>query len=101
MSKRKPQIEEIPMGSQTGETENAVVPGGWAGTDDAFSTAPSDQIGNPKPADKVNLEDDLILEDQRQVEAARLVDEKQELDEAESRSLRHRLAELIALGRHS
>ena len=35
------------MGSGTGASEHSTVSGGWAGTDDATSTAPSDQIGNP------------------------------------------------------
>ena len=35
------------MGSSTGEIERAIAAGGWAGTDDATSTAPSDQMGNP------------------------------------------------------
>lgn len=35
------------MGSATGDSEHSVVSGGWAGTDDATSTAPSDLIGNP------------------------------------------------------
>lgn len=35
------------FGSKTGQTEHSTVSGGWAGTDDATSTAPSDQIGNP------------------------------------------------------
>jgi hypothetical protein len=35
------------MGSSTGEKERAIEAGGWAGTDDATSTAPSDQMGNP------------------------------------------------------
>lgn len=30
------------LGSGTGETENTMQSGGWAGTDDATSTAPSD-----------------------------------------------------------
>jgi hypothetical protein len=35
------------MGSKTGDSEHSLVTGGWAGTDDATSTAPSDQMGNP------------------------------------------------------
>ncbi len=35
------------LGSSTGETAHTVVPGGWEGTDDATSTAPSDAFGNP------------------------------------------------------
>ncbi len=35
------------MGSATGAREYTNVCGGWAGTDDATSTAPSDLIGNP------------------------------------------------------
>jgi hypothetical protein len=35
------------MGSATGESEYSNVSGGWAGTDDDASSAPSDQIGNP------------------------------------------------------
>ena len=33
------------MGSLTGEGEEVVAPGGWAGNDDATSTAPSDLMG--------------------------------------------------------
>jgi len=40
------------LGSQTGEGEDIIAPGGWAGTDDATSTAPSDCIGLP-PSDQL------------------------------------------------
>lgn len=36
-------------GSSTGNEENATEPGGWAGTDDATSTAPSDMPTNTRP----------------------------------------------------
>lgn len=34
-------------GTATGEEEHTTVAGGWAGTDDATSTAPSDEFGTP------------------------------------------------------
>lgn len=37
------------MGSSTGEAEFSAVSGGWEGTDDATSTAPSDLAHPPKP----------------------------------------------------
>jgi hypothetical protein len=37
------------IGGETGEADRDVVPGGWAGTDDATSTAPSD-LGEDSPA---------------------------------------------------
>lgn len=37
------------LGSTTGEEENAIMAGGWEGTDDATSTAPSDQAVPPAP----------------------------------------------------
>lgn len=37
------------MGSSTGEDEFSAVSGGWEGTDDATSTAPSDLAHPPKP----------------------------------------------------
>ena len=40
------------MGSATGQVEHAPLAGGWSGTDDATSTAPSDQIGNPPIAEE-------------------------------------------------
>ena len=43
-----PGLGEI-VGSTTGEAEQSTVAGGWAGTDDATSTAPSDLIGIPQP----------------------------------------------------
>jgi len=33
------------VGSATGEADRQVVPGGWSGTEDATSTAPSDLMG--------------------------------------------------------
>lgn len=36
------------MGGATGEADDATVAGGWAGTDDDTSTAPSDRIGLPE-----------------------------------------------------
>lgn len=46
------------MGSSTGDSEHTMMTGGWAGTDDATSTAPSDQLGNPPipEEDKSNAE---------------------------------------------
>ena len=41
------------MGSATGEDENAMQAGGWAGTDDANSTAPSD-VAFDKPQKPMN-----------------------------------------------
>ncbi len=56
MSKKRSRTTEVDisvedigdiMGSATGKMENSLVSGGWAGTDDATSTAPSDMIGLP------------------------------------------------------
>jgi hypothetical protein len=66
------------MGSSTGEAERAVEAGGWAGTDDATSTAPSDEIGNPpipeeeKPFHTItrDFEESIQNDEERQEEAA-------------------------------
>jgi hypothetical protein len=75
------------MGSATGEIERAIEPGGWAGTDDATSTALSDQIGNPplpeeeKPLHTINrdFDESIELDEQRQEEAAKNAEEATEL----------------------
>lgn len=43
------------MGSSTGEGEDVIAAGGWAGTDDDTSTAPSDRIGLPVADDLAEL----------------------------------------------
>ena len=66
------------MGSATGEAERAIEAGGWAGTDDATSSAPSDQIGNPsipedeKPFHTITRDFDhsIQLDEERQQEVA-------------------------------
>ena len=73
------------MGSSTGEAERAVEAGGWAGTDDATSTAPSDQIGNPhlpeaeKPFHTVtrDFDESIQLDEERQEQAANDAEEDQ------------------------
>lgn len=62
---RKVDLEST-LGTSTGENENAIVAGGWEGTDDATSTAPSDTAFNG------------LSERQKQEEVERL----QELDTA-------------------
>ena len=42
------------QGSSTGEEENAIEAGGWAGTDDATSTAPSDLMTRKKPVSEIS-----------------------------------------------
>ncbi len=71
------------MGSSTGEVERAIEAGGWAGTDDATSTASSDQMGDPpvpeeeKPIHTItrDLEESIQLDEERQEEAAENADE--------------------------
>lgn len=66
------------MGSATGEVDRAIAAGGWAGTDDATSTAPSDQLGNPplseeeKPFHTItrDFEESIQLDEERQEEDA-------------------------------
>lgn len=66
------------MGSATGEEERAIEAGGWAGTDDATSTSPSDELGNPplpedeKPFHTIvrDFEDSIQLDEERQEEDA-------------------------------
>ena len=43
-------------GSSTGEEENAIEAGGWEGTDDATSTAPSDLMSWKKPESEITHE---------------------------------------------
>ena len=77
---------EDTMGSSTGETERATEAGGWAGTDDATSTAPSDQIGNPaipeeeKPFHTItrDFEESIQLDEERQEQDAENADEATE-----------------------
>lgn len=65
------------MGSSTGEEENMLVSGGWAGTDDATSTSISDQLGNPpipeeeKPLSAIAHDFDTTIEnaEEKQLEA--------------------------------
>jgi hypothetical protein len=47
------------MGSGTGDSEHSNVSGGWAGTDDATSTAPSDQLGNPATPEEDKTVDEI------------------------------------------
>ena len=69
---------EDTMGSSSGQADRAVEAGGWAGTDDATSTAPSDQLGNPplseeeKPFHTImrDFDESLQLDEERQEEAA-------------------------------
>jgi hypothetical protein len=52
------------MGSGTGEEENEIVAGGWQGTDDATSTAPSDLgVDAPKVTHLHAIGEDLENED--------------------------------------
>ena len=107
---RPPHLEDT-MGTATGELEHAVLPGGWSGTDDAVSTAPSDQIGNPpmaeaeKPIHTIahDLEETIQLDEELQQERAMACEEKDEralLAEATARRKElHRLAEKVRAAR--
>ncbi len=69
-----PETLEETMGSETGEAERSTVAGGWAGTDDATSTAPSDLLANPP-----------LPEDEKRVdEIQKDIEEAIERDEEES-----------------
>ena len=50
------------MGSSTGETEHATQAGGWAGTDDSTSTAPSDVQRSYDLENKWSLEERIEAE---------------------------------------
>jgi hypothetical protein len=75
------------MGSATGETEQTNVAGGWAGTDDATSTAPSDQIGNP-PIPEEDKPFDVIARDFD--DSVRMLEEEENRDAAEADEIRER-----------
>src|SRR5580765_317550 len=90
------------MGSSTGEEGRAVEAGGWAGTDDATSTAPCDQIGNPPMAEEekplhtiaLDFDESLQLDEDQQQQRAIDCDETSERDgfaEQQKREERHRL----------
>lgn len=74
------------MGSSTGEEERAIEAGGWAGTDDATSTAPSDEMGNPslpeeeKPFHTItrDFDESIQLDEERQEDSAEDADEATE-----------------------
>jgi hypothetical protein len=74
------------MGSSTGEDERAVQAGGWAGTDDATSTAPSDELGNPPRAEEEkafstitrDFDDSIQRDGEQQEQSAQEVDEQSE-----------------------
>ncbi len=53
------------LGSATGEDEHAIMAGGWAGTDDATSTAPSDMafMGPERPTNHSSGTEDVEVED--------------------------------------
>jgi hypothetical protein len=67
---------EDTTGTSTGEKERAVELGGWAGTDDANSTAPSDLMGDPampeeeKPYAMIShdIEESIQQDEERQEE---------------------------------
>jgi hypothetical protein len=92
------------MGSTTGEADRAVEAGGWTGTDDATSTAPSDQIGNPPMAEEEkplhtithDFDESIQRDEERQEEDAEEAEETSELltlAEERVKKERHRLAE--------
>jgi hypothetical protein len=77
------------LGSATGEGDRDVVPGGWSGTEDATSTAPSDLMGislspdgqDPVPdinkmGDDVSGFSDLLETDEPEENAAPEVSER-------------------------
>jgi hypothetical protein len=61
------------VGSATGEGDDQILPGGWAGTDDDASTAPSDRIGVPAPDRLAELTGGAISDDNPVIEGGRLV----------------------------
>ena len=75
------------MGSSTGEEARAIEAGGWAGTDDATSTAPSDEMGNPslseeeKPFHTItrDFDESIQLDEERQEESAEEAEEAREM----------------------
>ena len=75
------------MGSSTGEEERAIEAGGWAGTDDATSTAPSDEMGNPslpeeeKPFHQItrDFDESIQHDEERQEEAVQKAEEMTEM----------------------
>lgn len=77
------------IGASTGDSEHKIVSGGWAGTDDATSTAPSDLIGNPAipEEDKSfqaitrDMDERIWRDDEEQIDRMERVDEQSELDE--------------------
>ena len=72
------------LGSATGETEHATVAGGWAGTDDDTSTAPSDRLGIPPNTEEIPVDKKLrIIETQAETEDHEGWDKQVESDEIE------------------
>ncbi len=90
IDKSFPDIGSI-MGSSTGETEQMLVSGGWAGTDDATSTSLSDQLGNPpmpeeeKPLATIrqDFETTLLQAEEEQQEAMEEIADEQILHASE------------------
>ncbi len=92
------------MGSATGQRERIPQAGGWSGTDDATSTAPSDQIGNPPAAEEEkpfhtitrDFDESIQSDEQAQQERAVDCDEQSEKAAAEAKQSQqnrwHRLA---------
>ena len=68
------------IGSATGEAEDILTAGGWAGTDDDTSTAPSDRIGLPPEDRLAELTGGAISDDNPLIEGA--VETRDDLDEA-------------------
>jgi len=100
------------MGSATGAEEHATLAGGWSGTDDAASTAPSDQLGNPplaegeRPPHEIardldhSVQGDEEQQFQRAQEADEAVDEADRAEVAAKRARWHQLAERVRAVRH-
>ncbi len=61
------------IGGATGEGDDKIVPGGWAGTDDDTSTAPSDRIGVPELDRLSELTGGAISDDNPLIEGGFLV----------------------------
>ncbi|MBI3295924.1 MAG: hypothetical protein HYZ71_14455 [Deltaproteobacteria bacterium] len=80
------------MGSSTGGAEYTTVTGGWAGTDDATSTAPSDQIGIPSAEDEKpvamiarDIDETIWMDDAEQIDHLEEVDEVMEQSDRRDR----------------
>jgi hypothetical protein len=99
------------LGSATGELERAIEAGGWMGTDDAASTAPSDQIGIPplseelKPLHTIARDFDETIQideekqQEREIERVETSESARLAIEKAKKAERHRLAAKVRAAR--